>query len=96
MAIDQRIEQFQEQLLRAARLHGAIRVRIFGSMARNQAHPGSDLDLLVDFEPQRTLLDAIALEQELSELLGLPVQVITPASLPPRLRRAILESAIPL
>ncbi|MBI1292241.1 nucleotidyltransferase [bacterium] len=86
----------QQQVLRTAARYGAVSVRVFGSRARGDARPGSDLDLLVEFEKGRSLLDAIGLEQELAELLGLPVQVLTPAGLSPHLREKILSSAVTL
>jgi predicted nucleotidyltransferase len=86
----------QQLVLRTAARYGAVSVRVFGSRAHGDARPGSDLDLLVEFEKGRSLLDAIGLEQELAELLGLPVQVLTPAGLSPHLREKILSSAVTL
>lgn len=86
----------QDEIRRIASRHGALNVRVFGSRARGEERPESDLDLLVEFEQGRTLLDAIGLEQELGDLLGLPVQVLTPFGLSPHLREKILGSAIPL
>lgn len=86
----------QQQVLRTAARYGAVSVRVFGSRARGDARPGSDLDSLVEFEEGRSLLDAIGLEQELAELLGFPVQVLTPAGLSPHLREKILSSAVTL
>src|SRR3954447_25133818 len=73
-------------LLDLARKHGARNVRIFGSTARGEAGPDSDVDLLVDLEPGRTLLDLIALRREAGELLGRPVDVSTPDMLSERVR----------
>lgn len=86
----------REEILQMASRFGATKLRVFGSHARGEAGPGSDLDLLVEFDPDSTLLDAIALEQELSDFLGCPVQVLTPSGLSPMLREKILASAIPL
>src|SRR5687768_11965291 len=60
--------------LSLATRHGARNVRVFGSMARGEARPDSDVDFLIDVEPGRTLLDVIALEQDLEALLGRPVE----------------------
>ncbi len=70
-------------ILDLAARHGARHVRVFGSMARGEAGPESDVDLLVDVEPGRTLLDVIALEQEVQALLGRSVEVLTDGGLSP-------------
>ncbi|MGH9412109.1 MAG: nucleotidyltransferase family protein [Terriglobales bacterium] len=83
-------------ILQIAASHGANNLRVFGSEARGQAHEGSDLDLLIDMEPGRSLFDLIGLGQDLEDLLGRPVDVLTEPSLPPRLRTGILAGARPL
>jgi uncharacterized protein len=83
-------------VLELAARHGARNVRVFGSMARGDARPDSDVDLLVDIEPGRTLLDVIALEQDLEELLGRPVDVLTDGGLSPYLQQRILAEAAAL
>jgi predicted nucleotidyltransferase len=65
-------------------------------MARGDARPDSDVDLLVDIEPGRTLLDVIALQQDLEELLGGHVQVLTDGGLSPYLQARILAGAAAL
>ncbi len=79
-----------------ARRHGVRRLRVFGSQARDQARPDSDLDLLVDLEPERTLLDLIALRQDLEDVLGCRVDVVTESALSPHLRDEVLAQARPL
>jgi len=86
----------REELLRVARAHGVTSVRIFGSVARGTAGPGSDVDFLVEFEPGRSLLDLTALIREWGRLLGRRADVTTPAALHPLLARRILEEARPL
>jgi predicted nucleotidyltransferase len=86
----------REELLRLAAAHGARRVLLFGSLARGEGREGSDVDLLVEMEEGRTLLDLGGLQQALEELLGLPVDLVTERSLPPRVRRQVLAEAIPL
>jgi uncharacterized protein len=76
--------------------HGARNVRVFGSVARGEDRPDSDVDLLVDVEPGRSLLDVIALEQDLEVLLGRPVDVQTDAGLSPYLQQRILAEAAAL
>jgi predicted nucleotidyltransferase len=89
--------QLQRQaILRIAASHGARNLRVFGSVARGEARPGSDLDLLVDMEPGRTLLDLVAVGQDLEALLGRRVDVLTEASVHPRLRATIVAEARPL
>ena len=76
--------------------HGAGNVRLFGSRLRGDAGPESDLDLLVDFEAGRSLLDLIDLKQELEERLGCVVDIVTERALNPHIGGRILEEAVPL
>ncbi len=87
---------YREELLRLARDHGAVSVRVFGSFARGTAGPDSDVDFLVELEPGRTLLDLLALIRELGALLGRRADVTTPAALHPLLAARILAEARPL
>lgn len=66
----------------------------FGSHARGEQHEHSDLDVLVDFDPPLDLLTLIGLEQELSEVLGIPVDLITARSLHPLVRKHIEKDLI--
>lgn len=84
-----------EILLIAAR-HGARNVRIFGSVARDEAGRDSDLDVLVDLEPGRSLFDLGSLLMELQDLLGCRVDVVTEKGLRPRIRERVLREALPL
>jgi predicted nucleotidyltransferase len=83
-------------LLNLARRHGARNVRVFGSTARGEAGPESDVDLLVDMEPGRTLLDLVALRRETSALLGVDVDVATPDTLREAVRREAERDAVPV
>jgi len=74
--------------------HGVHNVRIFGSVARGEAE--SDLDLLIDLEPDRSLLDIVALKSELEALLGIPVDVAEPLSLHWYIRDRVTAEAVPL
>jgi uncharacterized protein len=95
MAIES-LRAFRHKILELAAHHGARNVRVFGSMARADTHTNSDLDLLIDVEPGRTLLDVIALEQDLEQLLGMRVEVLTEGGLSPYLRQRILAEAAAL
>lgn len=86
----------RETILRIAAKHGASNVRVFGSFARGDARPDSDLDLLVDMAPDRSLLDTVALIQELESTLGRKVDVVTERALYWLIRRRILQEARPL
>lgn len=82
------------EILEIAAEHGARNVRVFGSLVRGEARPDSDLDLLVALEPGRSLLDLIGLKQDLEDLLGCRVDVITEAALSPYIREQVLKEAV--
>jgi hypothetical protein len=86
----------RREILALAARHGARNVRVFGSIVRGDDHPDSDIDFLVEMEPGRTLLDVIALEQDLSELLERKTEVVTDAGLSPYLQQRILAEAAAL
>jgi predicted nucleotidyltransferase len=96
MGIDRQLAEKREQILAAAARHGARAVRIFGSVARGDASPESDVDFLVQMEPGRSLLDLGGLLMELKELLGREVDVMTEDGLRARIRMRVLKEAIPL
>lgn len=75
--------------------HGVARPRIFGSAARGEDQEGSDLDLLVEPAPTTTLFTLAALQIEAERLLRVPVDVLTPGSLPRAARERILRQAVP-
>jgi hypothetical protein len=86
----------RDEILRVAARHGARNARVFGSAARGESTDESDIDLLVDLEPGRSLLDHSALLQDLQDLLGRKVDVLTERSIYWLLRRRILREARPL
>ncbi len=96
MDVNELLKEKRNEILRIAANHGARNIRIFGSAARGEAGPGSDLDFLVDLEPERSLLDHVALIQDLEDLLGRKVDVVTENSIYWLLRRRILKEARPL
>jgi uncharacterized protein len=79
-----------------AERHGGKRVRVFGSFARGDNRSNSDLDLLIDLEPGRSLLDLIAIKQDLEDLLARRVDVVTEQSISPYMRDAVIQEAIAL
>lgn len=87
------LNQKRTEVLEICARHGAHHVRVFGSVVRGEATDHSDLDLLVEFEPERGLLDHAALVTELREILGCPVDVTTEKGLYWLLRRRILNEA---
>lgn len=93
---DSPVRQHRRELLALARRHGARNVRVFGSVARGEAGPESDIDLLIDLEPDRTLLDLAALRREAAGLLGRSVDVATADMLRGQTRRAAERDAVPV
>lgn len=76
--------------------HRACNTRVFGSVAEGVDVEGSDLDILIDPTPQTTLFDIGAIRHELTRLLGVPVDVLTPQALPEKFRATVLSQARPL
>lgn len=96
MTIAELLKTRRDEILAIAERHGASNVRIFGSVARGEAGPESDVDLLVDLERGRTLIDHGQLQVELEGLLGRKVDVVTERGLLSHLRARVLEEAVPL
>ncbi len=94
--MDRSIQEKRGEIPRILGAHGARNPRIIGSVARGQGQPTSDIDVLVDTEPGRALLDLVGLEQELAEGLGRRFDVLTNEGISPYLRDRILAEAIPL
>jgi predicted nucleotidyltransferase len=90
------LQQKRHDILRIAAHYGARNVRVFGSVVRGEDRTDSDVDLLIDMDPDRSLLDVVGLGQDLEELLRRKVDVLTPASLHPALRERILAESRPL
>lgn len=88
--------RYREAILRIAAQHGAHNVRVFGSVARDEAGETSDIDFLVDLDPGRSRFDLGGLLIDLRELLGRPVDVTTESALRPRIRESALREAAPL
>ena len=90
------IEKFLPQIYDITRRYGAFNVRSFGSRARGTATASSDLDLLIDVPPNRDLFDLIGIKQEIEEVMGCKVDVVTEKGLSKHLRNKILKEAKPL
>jgi len=96
MKVNERLRQKREEVLKLAHQHGASQVRVFGSVAKGEDTVGSDLDLLVEMESGRSLLDLVAIKQDLEDLLGCRVHVVTEAAVSPYLRDLVLQEAVHL
>jgi predicted nucleotidyltransferase len=94
--IEPQIEAQRPRIREIARRHGATSVRLFGSFARGEASATSDVDLLVDMEPGRSLVDLIALQHELEALLGRDVDIATTRSLSSYIRESVEGEALEL
>jgi uncharacterized protein len=96
MTLLEQVQSKREDILQLAARRGARNVRLFGSVARDEAGPDSDVDFLVDLEPGRSLLDLGGLLMDLQKLMGRKVDVVTETGLRPRLRPRVLREARPL
>ena len=96
MSVDDLLKEKREEILRIAAVHGARNVRVFGSVVRGEATDTSDIDFLVDMEPDRSLLDVGELLSDLRDLLGRKVDVVSEKGLYWLLRHRILKEALPL
>lgn len=94
--VGRRLRRHRTALITAAEQRGASNVRVFGSAARGTDTGASDVDLLVDLDPDVGLVSLIALERELAEILDRDVDVVPTASIKPALAAEILAEAIPL
>jgi hypothetical protein len=84
----------REEILAVAARRGARNLRVFGSAARGEDDPGSDVDFLVEMEPGRSLLDLGGLWADLHQLLGVKVDVVTANGLRERIRERVLKEAV--
>lgn len=90
------IQSRRDEVVRIAARHGASNVRLFGSVAKGRAHVGSDIDLLVHFDDDRSLVDHAALINDLENLFGCRVDVVSDDSLHRSVRDRILAEGVPL
>lgn len=96
MNIEEILKNKRNEILDIATRYGARKMRIFGSVLRGEATLNSDVDFLVELETGRSLLDIIAIKQDLEDLLGCKVDVVTEAALSPYIRDEVLGQAVSL
>jgi predicted nucleotidyltransferase len=96
MISDAELRNKRNDIIKVAANHGARNLRVFGSVARGETTPTSDLKLLINLDPGRTLLDLIAVKQDLEDLLGCAVDVVTEDAVSPHIRDQVLKDAVSL
>jgi predicted nucleotidyltransferase len=96
MKPSQVLELHRADIRRIVAAHRARNARIFGSVIHGDDTEDSDLDILIDPTPDTTLFDIGAIRHELLQLLGVPVDVLTPKALPEKFRAAVLAEAVPV
>jgi len=90
------LQNKREDIRRIATKHGAYNLRVFGSVARGEARPDSDIDLLIEKGPTTSSWFPAGLVLELEEILGRRIEIVTEKALNPYLRDRVLSEAIPL
>jgi predicted nucleotidyltransferase len=96
MTLEELRSRYRRQIVDLAEKRGAHNVRVFGSVARGEQSSDSDIDLLVDFEPGRSLLDLTDLWLDLEGALGCKVDVVSSRGLRPRVAPEVMRAAISL
>ena len=90
------LKKHKENIHKIATNHGILSIQVFGSFARGEDNIDSDIDLLVELEPKRSLLDMIAMKHELEDLMKRKVDVVTANGISPYLVKQIMEEAVQL
>ena len=93
---DDILRKKRDEILDIATRHGAKKIRVFGSIFRDEIKENSDVDFLIELEKDRSLLDIIAIKQDLEDLLGCKVDVVTDSALSPYVRDEVLGQAVNL
>jgi len=96
MTLKQLIEEKRDDIVNIAAKHGARNVRLFGSVARGDDRPDSDVDILVDAGLTTSSWFPAGLILDLEQVLGRPVEVVTEKGLNPLIREHVLQEAVPL
>ena len=91
-----RLKQLKDEILQIARKHNAEKVYVFGSCARKEETPESDVDLLVDFNQDATLFDQVDIQDEINSLLDCKVDVVSRRGLHPYIKHRVLAEAVEL
>jgi predicted nucleotidyltransferase/DNA-binding XRE family transcriptional regulator len=94
--LERALARHRARVIAAGRRHGARNLRVFGSIARGQERGESDVDLLVDLEPGRTLVDLAGFRREVADILGVEVDAATEDMIKPHARKHVLADAQPL
>ena len=87
------MDEKMEKLKKILKKYGAKKVEIFGSYARGEAKPGSDIDIIVEFKERKSLLELVGIEQELEDSLGMNIDLLTESSINPYLMERIKKEA---
>ncbi len=90
------LRERRNEILEIGRQHGVRMIRVFGSVSRGDATPASDIDLLVDLDQGRSLLDLGGFVADVQDLLGCRVDVVSARGLRPRFRDRVLQDAVAL
>ncbi|MBZ0257622.1 nucleotidyltransferase family protein [bacterium] len=96
MGIDEILGDKREEILKIAEKHGALNVRVFGSVARGEATEDSDVDFLVEMGPNRSPFFPGGLWADLEDLLGRKVEILTPGGIKEDYKYEIMNEAVPL
>lgn len=96
MTNEKLLSEKREEILKVAAKYGAYNLRVFGSTARQEAGPDSDIDFLVELEAGRNLFDLGGLLMDLQDLLGTNVDVVTENGLRERIREHVMKEAVAL
>jgi hypothetical protein len=94
--VGQRVIKHRPEIKRVAERHGMSNLRVFGSVARGEDRPDSDVDLLVDLAPDASLFTLARLQRELEQILGAPVDLVPSDGLKPGMRGAVRATQVPL
>ena len=89
-----KLKKYKKEILKIASLHGVKNIKVFGSVARGEQNQNSDIDFVVEMKKGKTILNRIALMQDLKNLLGQEVDVVTYKSLRERIKQDIIKDSV--
>lgn len=96
MTLETLVQTHREEIKKIASSHGADQIKLFGSVAQGISNANSDIDLLVSMRPGYSLLDIIAIKQDLEDFLGRDIDIVTESAISPYIRASILKEAVSL